>query len=225
MVCSTELSGKLSLNSVKKRVTERYRSGRHLATSHADKSFIVNSALLNWMVSATQLQPCLKGDERHPSVISDHSKPHTSAWSAGQTTCKDTWPHYQAQASSSCMGHEALMLDKEPMLLSDESWFITSRNHKAFGDIKPMLSPDEVIQSGQVCLVNTEQTYTLWVVLWKSQYYLNNGIITVIVPLHRQHRPDFIFMDDNAPAYQGMAARVWGTSNRVSSIFSRTWIP
>ncbi len=31
-----------------------------------------------------------------------------------------------------------------------------------------------------------------------SQYYLNNIINPVIVPLHEQHRPDFIFMDDDA---------------------------
>ncbi len=35
------------------------------------------------------------------------------------------------------------------------------------------------------------------------QYYLNNIINLVIVPLHEQHRPDFIFMGDNTPAYQG----------------------
>ena len=34
-----------------------------------------------------------------------------------------------------------------------------------------------------------------------SPYYLNNIINPVIVPLHEQHRPNFIFMDDNAPAH------------------------
>ncbi len=40
-----------------------------------------------------------------------------------------------------------------------------------------------------------------------SQYYLNNIINPVIVPLHEQHRPDFIFMDDNAPAPRGHIIR------------------
>ncbi len=40
-----------------------------------------------------------------------------------------------------------------------------------------------------------------------SQYYLNNIINPVIVPLHEQHRPDFIFMDDNVPAPQGHIIR------------------
>ncbi len=33
-----------------------------------------------------------------------------------------------------------------------------------------------------------------------SQYYMNNIINPVIVPLHEQNRPDFMFMDYNAPA-------------------------
>ena len=35
-----------------------------------------------------------------------------------------------------------------------------------------------------------------------SPYYLNNIINPVIVPLHEQHGPNFIFMDDNAPAHR-----------------------
>uniref|UniRef100_A0A665V7J6 Transposase Tc1-like domain-containing protein n=1 Tax=Echeneis naucrates TaxID=173247 RepID=A0A665V7J6_ECHNA len=37
-------------------VTERHRSGRPSATSHTDERFIVNSALRNQMMNATQLQ-------------------------------------------------------------------------------------------------------------------------------------------------------------------------
>ncbi|MEQ2220430.1 hypothetical protein ILYODFUR_005341 [Ilyodon furcidens] len=33
-----------------------------------------------------------------------------------------------------------------------------------------------------------------------SPYYLNNVINPVIVPIHEQHRPNFIFMEDNIPA-------------------------
>lgn len=40
-----------------------------------------------------------------------------------------------------------------------------------------------------------------------SPYYLNNIINPVIVPLHEHHRPDFIFMDDNAPAHRGRIIR------------------
>ena len=36
-----------------------------------------------------------------------------------------------------------------------------------------------------------------------SQYYLNNIINPIIVPLNDQHRPNFLFMDDNAPAHRG----------------------
>ena len=41
-----------------------------------------------------------------------------------------------------------------------------------------------------------------------SPYYLNN-INSVTVPLHEQHRPIFIFMDDNAPAHRGRIIREW----------------
>lgn len=40
-----------------------------------------------------------------------------------------------------------------------------------------------------------------------SQYYLDNIINPVFVPLHEQHRPDFIFMDYNAPAHRGRIIR------------------
>jgi len=38
-------------------------------------------------------------------------------------------------------------------------------------------------------------------------YYLNNIINPVIVPLHEQHRPNFIFIDDKAPAHRGRIIR------------------
>ena len=85
------------------------------------------------------------------------------------------------------------------------------------GDVKestmhqPLLSPDEplvvvVLQCGQVCLVNTELLHFVNGTR-TSLYYLNNIINPVIVPLHEQHRPNFIFMDDNAPAHQGRITR------------------
>uniref|UniRef100_A0A8B9R341 Transposase Tc1-like domain-containing protein n=1 Tax=Astyanax mexicanus TaxID=7994 RepID=A0A8B9R341_ASTMX len=42
------------------RVTERRKSGRPLATSQADDRYIVNNALRNRMMNATQLQGCLR---------------------------------------------------------------------------------------------------------------------------------------------------------------------
>ncbi|KAI3356994.1 hypothetical protein L3Q82_003627 [Scortum barcoo] len=42
-----------------------------------------------------------------------------------------------------------------------------------------------------------------------SPYYLNNIINPVIVPLNEQHSPNFIFMDDNAPAHRGRISREW----------------
>lgn len=72
----------------------------------------------------------------------------------------------------------------------------------AVGDVKekamhqPLLSPDEplevvVLQSGQVCLVNTELP---------CEWYCDKPLL-VTVPLHEQNRHDFIYMDDNAPAH------------------------
>ena len=42
-----------------------------------------------------------------------------------------------------------------------------------------------------------------------SWLYLNNIINPVIVPLHEQQRPDVIFMDNNASAYQDQIIRGW----------------
>ncbi|KAJ8352617.1 hypothetical protein SKAU_G00240930 [Synaphobranchus kaupii] len=50
------------------RVTERHRSGRPLATSHTDDRFIVNSALRNRMMNATQLQAHLRENDGRNDV-------------------------------------------------------------------------------------------------------------------------------------------------------------
>ena len=76
---------------------------------------------------------------------------------------------------------------------------------------QPLYSPDEplvvveVLQCGPVCLVSTELHFVNGTVT--SPYYLNNIINPVIVPLHDQHRANFIFMDDNAPAHRGCIIR------------------
>ena len=36
------------------------------------------------------------------------------------------------------------------------------------------------------------------------QYYLSNIIYPIIIPLHKQHRPEFILVDDNAPACRAL---------------------
>ena len=82
------------------------------------------------------------------------------------------------------------------------------------GDVKesamhqPLLSPDEplvTVWAGVSGQYRTSLHFVNGTVT--SQYYLNNVINPVIVPLHEQHRPNFIFMDDNAPAHRGHIIR------------------
>lgn len=42
-----------------------------------------------------------------------------------------------------------------------------------------------------------------------SWYYLNNIINPAMVPLHKQNTPDFILINNNAPAHQGRIIREW----------------
>ncbi|MEQ2215842.1 hypothetical protein XENOCAPTIV_006675 [Xenoophorus captivus] len=72
-----------------------------------------------------------------------------------------------------------------------------------------LLSPDEplVVVVLQCGLVNTDLLYTKGMVT--SPYYPNNIIKPVFVFQLEQHRPNFIFMNDNAPAYQGRIIREW----------------
>ncbi len=78
----------------------------------------------------------------------------------------------------------------------------------AVGDIKenamhqPLLAPNEpleVVWVGLFSQYRTTQHLVNGTVT--SQCNLNSIINPVIVPLHEQHRPDFTFMDDNAPAH------------------------
>lgn len=102
------------------RVTKRHRSGRPLATSHADDRFIVNSALLNRMMNASQLQACLK-EERGTRVSCQTSMfcrarvPENTNWHMG---------HHLA------WGREHLCWRNQwaSVLFSDESRFTLSRN-------------------------------------------------------------------------------------------------
>lgn len=74
--------------------------------------------------------------------------------------------------SSSSMGQGAFMLDEGPVGLSTALWW-------------------------QLICVE-QKWWTLCAVT--SRYHLNNIINLVIVPLHEQHRPNFILMEYNAPA-------------------------
>ncbi len=75
-----------------------------------------------------------------------------------------------------------------------------------FGDIKEN-SMHQPMLSGVTVWAGVSSQYRIALHLVNgtvtSQYYLNNIINPVIVPLHEQQRPDFIFMGDNTPAYQG----------------------
>uniref|UniRef100_A0A671PR07 Transposase Tc1-like domain-containing protein n=1 Tax=Sinocyclocheilus anshuiensis TaxID=1608454 RepID=A0A671PR07_9TELE len=110
------------------RVTERHRSGRPLATSHADDRFIVNTALQNRMMNATQLQAMFKGGERHLSVTSDHSKPLTSARRSARVPDHTTRLRHHRLA----WAREHLRWTRNQwasVLFTDEGRFTLSRNY------------------------------------------------------------------------------------------------
>ncbi len=174
------------------RVTERYRSGCALATSHADDRFIVNSALWNRIMNATQLQARLRevrGTRASRQIIRNHLHQHG---------LRARWPARVLDHTTRHRRHRqgAFALDEEPasVLFSDESRFTLIRN-----------------DGRQCCWRGVSSQYRTGLHLVNgtvtSQYYLNNIINPVIVPL--QHSPDFIFMDDNAPAHRGRIIREW----------------
>ncbi|MED6249193.1 hypothetical protein ATANTOWER_010714, partial [Ataeniobius toweri] len=149
-----------------KRDTERHRSGRPLATSLTDGHFVVNSALQNRMMNATQLQahfrrargtqvsrqtilnpiPQLGLHVRRPTRVPDHNtrhRHHCLVWSiyAGQKTSGSQY--------CSLMGVDSR--EGEMMAANDVGDVKESAMHQS------LLSPDEtsvvvVLQCGQVCL-------------------------------------------------------------------------
>ncbi|XP_058234807.1 uncharacterized protein LOC131345768 isoform X2 [Hemibagrus wyckioides] len=119
------------------RVTERHRSGRPLATSPVDDCFIVNSALRNRIMNATQLQAHLRevrGTQvsrqtirnllhqcglraRRPARVPDHTPRHRRRAREHLHWTRDRWAS---------------------VLFSDESRFTLSRNDgpNDVGDVK-----------------------------------------------------------------------------------------
>ena len=50
------------------------------------------------------------------------------------------------------------------------------------------------------------------------QHYLRNIIYPIIIPLHKQQRPEFILVDDNAPARWALVIIVLHCSQKVKDI-------
>ncbi|CAK6970414.1 Transposable element Tcb1 [Scomber scombrus] len=188
------------------RFTERHRSGRPLATSYTDDHFIVNSALRNRMTNATQLQAHLRevrGTQvsrqafrnclhqhglraRRPARVPDHStrhRRHRLAWTREHLRWTRDLEHNGRQRCWRRQGEHYA-----PATVVTRRAFVTVRA--------------DVSSQYRTALHFVNGTVT-------SPYYLNNIINPVIVPLHEQHRPNFIFMDDNAPAHRGCIIREW----------------
>uniref|UniRef100_A0A3B3QRZ8 Transposase Tc1-like domain-containing protein n=1 Tax=Paramormyrops kingsleyae TaxID=1676925 RepID=A0A3B3QRZ8_9TELE len=180
------------------RVTERHRSGRPLATSHTDDRFIVNSALRNRMMNATQFQAQLR-EERGTQVSRQTIR------NCSHQCCLRA--RRFARVPDHTTRHRRHHLWAS-VLLSDESRFTLSRNDDV-GDVKesavrqPLFSPDEALVVVVLVLAGVSSQYRTALHFVNgtvtSPHYLNNIINPVIVPLHEQHRPNSIFMDDNAP--------------------------
>ncbi|KAK7881405.1 hypothetical protein WMY93_029814 [Mugilogobius chulae] len=175
------------------RATERRRSGRSLATSCADDRYIVKTALRNRMMNAIQLQARLRevrGTQVSRQTIQNHLH------QCGLRARRPARPGYlttpQAQASSSCMDQGAFTLDEGPGERYASATVVTRR---AFGG------------GGVTVWAEVSSWYRTALHFVTSPYYLNNIINPVIVPLHEQHRPNFIFMNDNAPANRGRIIR------------------
>uniref|UniRef100_A0A667XTL2 Transposase Tc1-like domain-containing protein n=1 Tax=Myripristis murdjan TaxID=586833 RepID=A0A667XTL2_9TELE len=158
------------------RVTERHRSGRPLATSHTDDRFIVNSALRNRMMNATQIQACLRevrGTQVSRQTIRNHLHQHVLR-ARRPARVPDHTTRHRCHCLAWARQHLRWTRDQwASVLFSDESRFMLSRNDaNNVGDIKestmhqPLLSPDEplvvvLLLCGQMCLVSTELLYTL----------------------------------------------------------------
>ncbi len=142
-------------------------------TSHADDRFIVNSALWNRIMNATQLQARLR-DVRDTRVSRQTIRNRLN-----QHGLRARWPARVPDHTTRHRRHRqgAFALDEEPVDLGavlrwksihiEQKWWPpalleTSRR------ILCISHCCLVLQSEQVCLVNTELPYTLWTVLWQA---------------------------------------------------------
>uniref|UniRef100_A0A667ZG46 Transposase Tc1-like domain-containing protein n=1 Tax=Myripristis murdjan TaxID=586833 RepID=A0A667ZG46_9TELE len=152
------------------RLTERHRSGRPLATSHTDDRFIVNNALRNRMMNATQIQACLRevrGTQVSHQTIRNHLHQH-GLRARRPARVPDHATRHRCHCLAWARQHLRWTRDQwASVLFSDESRFMLSRNdgRQHVGDVKesamdqPLLSPDEplvvvVLLCGQMCLTS-----------------------------------------------------------------------
>ncbi len=202
------------------RVTERHRSGHPLDTSHADDRFIVNSALRNRMMKATQLQARLREVRgtrvtrqtiqnrlhqhglcaRRPARVPDHTTRHRRH----RLACREHLRWTRNQWTS--------------VLLSDESRFPLSRND---GRQCCWRCQGEHYASATIVWCYTLGRTTLHLVngTATNQYYPNNIINPVIVRNTCLISSSWTIM----PQLIGVASAAggWGTSNGVACTFSR----
>uniref|UniRef100_A0A3Q2XRF7 Transposase Tc1-like domain-containing protein n=1 Tax=Hippocampus comes TaxID=109280 RepID=A0A3Q2XRF7_HIPCM len=132
----TEVATELSVSQSTGRVTERCRSGRSLATSHADDRYITNNALRKRMMNDTQLRARLKeGGLRagRPTRVPDHTtghRRHCLAWAR---------EHFCYQWTSVLLYDESRLTVAEMTATKDVGDVKQSATHR------PLVSPDELL--------------------------------------------------------------------------------